>query len=117
AAGLTYHLGFRHALKNADFVTCGHMGPLAVLNTTAIDAVKARVVCHQPGAPYSISPCSTMILSGCAFANSGNRTKSVSVSIGILEILSVSSLGYMYVVWSGGYSNHSLRPCTWVMKV
>lgn len=51
AAGRTYHLGWRSSRRNEDFVTFDQMGPLAVLKTTAIEGVKARVVCHHPGAP------------------------------------------------------------------
>jgi hypothetical protein len=39
-------LGWRSRRKNEDFVTAGQMGPFAVLSTTAIDGVRALVVCH-----------------------------------------------------------------------
>src|SRR5262249_55617852 len=101
AIGLAYHLGCRHKRKKEDFVTADQIGPFAVLNTTAMEDVSALVVCHQPGAPYNISPSSRIKRNGVAFANSGNRSRSTSRSMGMSEIFSDAELGYMYGVCAG----------------
>src|SRR6202049_3245435 len=98
AANLAYHFGLCQALMKEAFVTCDQIGPLAVLRTTAIDGVNERVVCHHPGAPYSISPSSRTNRIGLALANSGNLPISISSSIGICETFSASLLAYMYGV-------------------